>query len=67
MHAARRATGRTEVFTYHSLLGKPADLLDRPGGPLLEADTVDLLTPCISLMLFFSLPPDTHRESRTNI
>ena len=46
------------VFTYHSLLSESADLPDSPGGPLLEADTVDLYPQCISLVCFFSLPPD---------
>lgn len=28
--------------TYHSLLSESADLLDSPGGPLLEADAMNL-------------------------
>ena len=46
------------VFTYHSLLSKSTDLLDSPGGPLLEAYAMDLYPQSISLMFAFSLPPD---------
>jgi hypothetical protein len=37
------------LFTYHSLLSEALDLPDRPGSPLLEAHTVDLLTPVLAL------------------
>jgi hypothetical protein len=46
------------VTAYHSLLSESADLLDSPGGPLLEAYAMDLYPQCISLMFAFSLPPD---------
>lgn len=58
------STGSYRTATYHGLRGEVADLLDRTGRPLLEADTVNLV-PSISLMSFFSLPPDTHREPET--
>ncbi len=50
--------------TYHSLCSECANLLDSPGGPLLEADAMDLIIQRISLMFTFSLPPDTRREPR---
>jgi hypothetical protein len=40
----RMATCNTDTTdsTYHSLLSESTDLLDSPGGPLLEANAVDL-------------------------
>jgi hypothetical protein len=53
--------------THHSLLSKSADLLDRPGSPLLEADTVDLLPHVLALCsssVFRPIPAG--KQGRTN-
>lgn len=43
-HSAKCRRPRPSTSTYHSLLSETADLLDRTGSPLLEADTVNLVT-----------------------
>lgn len=47
----------SQNLTYHSLGGEVTDLLDCPGSPLLEADTVDLLPHVLALCSFSVFRP----------
>jgi hypothetical protein len=58
------------MFTYHSLLSEAADLLDRPGSPLLEADTVDLYPNVLALCsasVFRPIPAGSLRREHSSL